>query len=159
MSKQLVISGNDDKKPAETQLSQINGDLATTAKFINSTQTTEIFSFPINSTADLATSSTSLVQINPFVIQFDSSSDNVQINLNICVSATADAYIDIQIDGTSVLNKPFLFSGTNKQALNVSRNVLLTNGGHTLKVLWKVSSGTVTMVAAGNNFIQAFNLF
>ncbi len=159
MPKQLIISGNDNKKQPEIQLAQINGDLATTARFINSSQSNEIFSFPINITSNLTVTNTNLVQIPPFVIQFDSTSDYVLFNIDLCVSATADLFIDIQIDGSSVLAKPFLLSGTNKQLVDISRIFTLGAGSHTVRVLWRVSGGTGTMYSAGNNFIQAFNFY
>ncbi len=159
MPRQLSISGYDDKKPVEVQVSKIGDDLTTTAKFINSSLSNEIFSFPINISSNLTTTNTNFTQINPFVIQFDNSSDSVQITLNMSVTATADGYIDIINDGTSLLNKPFLFSGTNKQIVNITRIFTIPAGSHTLKVMWKVSSGTLTLNSAGNNFIQAFNIY
>ncbi len=159
MPKQLTISGSDDKKPIEVQVEQLGGDMATTAKFINSTQSSEIFAFPVNVTADLTVTSTNLIQIAPFVINFDSTADYVDFDIDMCVSATADLFIDLQVDGTSVLNKPFCISGTNKQQLGIDRKITLAAGNHTMKVLWKVSSGTGTLHSVGNNYIQGFNYF
>ncbi len=159
MPKQLIVSGNDEKKPQEVQLSQINNDLISTSKFINSTQSSEIFSFPINVGTSLSTNSTNFVQINPLVIQFDNNSDYIYFNLCLCLTATNDGYIDIQIDGKSSIQAPFLWSGTNKQIIIISRMFTLTSGSHILKVFWKTSAGTVTIQGAGNNFVQMFNIY
>ncbi len=160
MANRITILGNDLRKDQDTQNGQINLEFNKIGRFLNSNNTSIISQNEANISADLTNSSTGFVSIDTLSNSFKNTSELLQINMSLCMSGTNDVFVDISIDEKSILSKPFLFSGTNKQIINITENVSrISLGQHPIKVLWKVSAGTATLYKDGNNKIQILEIF
>ncbi len=159
-NKKITLLGNDLRKPVENQLAQIKLDTDNLNRYLNSTNSTIVAATELKVSADLTNTSTILTKIVQFSLQFNNLSETIEILVGLCAGSTNDGYFDIYIDEQSILSRPYLFSGNNKNIITLFRKVDgLGVGSHTFKLLWKVSAGTATVYKDGQNFIQIANVF
>ncbi len=160
MANRITLLGNDTRKDQDTQNGQINLEFNKIGRFLNSNNTSIITSIEPTLTTDLTTTSTNLVSIDALSSSFKNTSELLLVSMSFCLSGTADVFLDITIDQKSVLSKPYLFSGTNKQIITIVEQLpKVSISQHPLRLNWKVSSGTATMYKDGINKIQIMEIF
>ena len=161
MATRITILPNDTNKDQATQNSQISLAIINTASTINSTIGGSILSGEMGLNSDLTTGSSSLT--NMFKCTFTNQSNNIVVFVSFCASSSSLCSVDLQIDGKSVLAKPYIFNtGSSDTIIPISINQQISgiqNATHQLQVLWSVTSGTATVYSNSTSSVQIMQYY